>query len=267
METSLPEPQSLFSPTQSPTITSTAIPTNALPRITTGTDQTYRDRAALVCARAGLTDPFIMLLAQERLQASSPDSAPIPISSITAEHQRPANTLRFDRKLAQNAFIVEAGDFAAVACWEPPESSVYEAAEIWGDMDVGRVIPHSDRRPIFMDFLRQIAEAKRTTFPRNQRYWHLSLMARDPERKDKGAVRAIIEPYVAQARREGMPVWLEAGNERARDVYTWVGGFRVIGKILSGVGKFESNGTRKVGGEGVATWLMIANWPVAEVRN
>ena len=92
-------------------------------------------------------------------------------------------------------------------------------------------------------------------------------MARDPERKDKGAVRAIIEPYVARARREGLPVWLEAGNERARDVYIWVGGFRVVGKILSGVGEFDTSGKRTEGGKGVPTWLMVANWPVEEVRN
>ena len=131
---------------------------------------------------------------------------------------------------------------------------------------MGRSIPNSERRPIFLDFLRKIAEAKKRTFPREQRYWHLSLMARDPERKDKGAVRAIIEPYVRQARREGMPMWLEAGNERAKDVYMWVGGFRQVGEIWSGVGEFDRKGNRKEGGEGVPTWLMVANWPVKESK-
>ncbi len=246
---------------------STSLSNTALPPTTTGTSQIYVNRVALVCARAALTDPFTMLLTQERLQASSPDSAPVPINSITAEQLHQANMSRLDRKLAHGGFIVEAGDFAAVACWEPPEASVYEAAEIWEDMDVGHVIPHSDKRPIFMTFLRKIAEAKGSTFPRNQRYWHLSLMARDPKRKDKGAVRAIIEPYVARAKREGMPVWLEAGNERARDVYMWIGGFTVVGKILSGVGELENNGEKQEGGKGVPTWLMVANWPVEERRN
>ena len=83
-------------------------------------------------------------------------------------------------------------------------------------------------------------------------------MARDPKRQDKGAVRAIIEPLVERARQERVPVWLEAGNERARDVYEWVGGFRVVGEVWSAKGREE--------GEGVVTYLMVANWPVGEVR-
>lgn len=117
-----------------------------------------------------------------------------------------------------------------------------------------------------MDFLRQIAEVKRKVFPRLQKYWHVSLMARDPTRTEKGVVRAVIEPFVERAKAEGVPLWLEAGSERARDVYGWVGGFRVVGKAVSGKGEYDKTGRRVEAGngEGVTVWLMVANWPTEE---
>ena len=223
----------------------------------------------MICAHAGITDPFTLLLVQEGLAASSPSDLPPPVTNVTAQFLQATNTLRLTRKLSHGAFIVESNDSAAVACWEPPDATAQENAEIWDGFDMMQVIPDAERRPIFMDFLAQIAGAKRRVFPRNQRYWHLSLMARDPQRNDKGAVRAVIEPYIQRAREEGVPVWLEAGNERARDVYMWVGRFRVIGEIVSGKGEFDKAG-RRAGegrGEGVRTWLMVANWPVGEEKS
>ena len=240
--------------------TDTPTTTATLPTITTGTSQDYRDRAALVCARAGIADPFSLILNQERLTAingTPPSILDIKLNDLTSN-----NLIRLNRKIGQGAFIAESSDFAAVACWEPPEVSVYEQAEIWEGVDVGRIIPYIDERPIFKKFLAEIGEAKRRVFPRGQRYWHLSLMARDPERRDKGAVRAIIEPFVKKARDEGLPIWLEAGNERARDVYSWVGGFMVVGEVRSGVGEYNENGRGQEGGEGVSTYLMVSNWPV-----
>jgi hypothetical protein len=168
-------------------------------------------------------------------------------------------------KISLGGFVAESDNFAAVACWEPPEVSEADADEIWGDMDVATRVPDAERRPIFMNFLKQVAETKRKTFPRGQRYWHLTLMARDPDRRDKGSVRAVMEPFLQRARQEGLPIWLEAGNERARDVYAWVGGFKVASVVWHGIGEFDGRGRRKEGGDGVATYLMVANWPVEPV--
>lgn len=73
-------------------------------------------------------------------------------------------------------------------------------------------------------------------------------MARDPLKTSKGAVRAIIEPFVRRAREERVPVWCVAGNEKARDVYAYFG-FEVVRVVYSGEEK-------------VRTWCMICNWPV-----
>jgi ribosomal protein S18 acetylase RimI-like enzyme len=79
-------------------------------------------------------------------------------------------------------------------------------------------------------------------------------MARDPERKDKGAVRAVIEPFIVRAKEERMPIWLSAANTRARDVYAHFG-FRVI-EVFEMYPK-----SRATEVEGIKTWCMVANWP------
>jgi len=82
-------------------------------------------------------------------------------------------------------------------------------------------------------------------------FWHLSLTSRNPAVQPPvpGAVRAVIEPFVKKWVDEiKMPaVWLEAGSERARDVYGYLG-FRVVDEIV--VGEDEH-------GNGIKTWCMI----------
>jgi hypothetical protein len=187
------------------------------------------------------------------------------MSQITHDHLYTANLARLERKIGQHGgFVAEAANWAAVACWEDGEASVYEHPEIWGGRSVSENVPDAENRPIFVEFLSKIAEGKRKVFPKGQKYWHLSLMAREPGRNEQGAVRALIEVFVKKAQEEGLPVWLEAGNERARDVYAWCGGFRVVGIVDSGVGKVDERGMWCDGENavGVRTWLMVGNWPV-----
>jgi predicted acetyltransferase len=58
----------------------------------------------------------------------------------------------------------------------------------------------------------------------------MSLLARDPERDGKGAVRAIIEELLRKAKEEGVCVWCVAGNEKARGVYDFFG-FKECGVV------------------------------------
>lgn len=81
-------------------------------------------------------------------------------------------------------------------------------------------------------------------------YWHLCVTSRDPSSPPvKGAVRAIIEPFVKKFVDEDdvAAVWLEAGSPRARDVYGWFG-FRVVEEVVVGASEEEM---------GVSTWCMI----------
>jgi len=164
-----------------------------------------------------------------------------PSAQVTLENIYKATILRIETKIELGSSIVEADNFAAVACWEPPGAvrhnhSIEELKEL------------AKERPIYAAFVRDIEAAKNECLGEGQKCWQFTLMARDPLRISKGAVRAIIEPFVERSKEEMMPIWCVAGNERARDVYAYFG-FKVVKVIYSGEEK-------------VRTWCMLCNWPV-----
>ncbi|CZS91657.1 uncharacterized protein RAG0_02181 [Rhynchosporium agropyri] len=181
-----------------------------LPPISFSTDPSYRHKLADISSRATLSDPLNILFQSEILGSSS--------KILEASDIYTSTLVRVHTKVALGSFIVEADDFAAVACWAPP-ASVQPAHTESELTELGR------QRPVFAAFLRSI-ELARTECLGEVKFLQLSLMARDPERVSKGAVRGLLEWGLGKARREGYPVWCVAGNERARDVYAWLG-FRV----------------------------------------
>lgn len=162
-------------------------------------------------------------------------------AQVTLENIYESTLLRIETKVGFGSSIVEADKFAAVACWEPPgvgrrDYSPKELKEL------------AKERPIYAAFNRDIEAARNECLGEGQQCWQLSLMARDPLRTSKGAVRAIIEPFVKRSKEERVPIWCVAGNERARDVYAYFG-FEVVKVIYSGEEK-------------VRTWCMVYNWPI-----
>ncbi|KAK6955921.1 hypothetical protein Daesc_003568 [Daldinia eschscholtzii] len=176
---------------------------------------------------------------------------------IRAVHPRACKRriTRLTAKIAVGAFVVEAGGFAAGACWEPARVGDPHRVDVAARME----------RPLFRSFADGVEELMRVhLYPVAERmsagrYWKLSLMARDPAVEYvPGAgsyikpltviipVRAVMVPFMEKFtsdQNEGgaMPVWLEAGSERARDVYAHFG-FREVGEVVTG---------------GVKTWGMI----------
>ncbi|CZS91526.1 uncharacterized protein RCO7_07049 [Rhynchosporium graminicola] len=209
--------------------------TSPLPPISFSIDPSYRHKLADISSRATLSDPLNILFQSEIL---GPSSKILEASDIYT-----STLIRVHTKVALGSFIVEADDFAAVACWEPPASVQPAHTE-------SELTELGTQRPVFAAFLRSI-ELARTECLGEVKFWQLSLMARDPERVSKGAVRGLLEWGLGKARREGYPVWCVAGNERARDVYAWLG-FRVVSVVRSG-GEVE---------KGVQSWCMVCNWPV-----
>ncbi|KIW98808.1 uncharacterized protein Z519_00471 [Cladophialophora bantiana CBS 173.52] len=210
-----------------------------LPRITASNSPEYRHRLAEITSRATLSDPLNIVFQQEKTGRAT---------TVTPDLLYVGAKRRIETKVAAGATVVEAANFAAVACWEPPSSNQPPFTE-------AQFAEMARERPVFAQFARDIQEAKLACLGAHQPYWTLSLMARDPERKDKGAVRAVIEPYVKRAKQEKLPLWLVAGNPRARDVYAYFG-FRVVKVIWSYPRE------RNDGDEGVSTWCMVCNWPV-----
>jgi hypothetical protein len=219
---------------------------------TISTSPEYQHRISEISARAVVNDPLNILFQREKT-GSTP-----PVHTVAWQYE--ACMARTRTKVAAGAFIVEAAGFAAVACWEPPES-------IGPDRTPEQLDEIARERPIFAKFLKEYEEKRREVFGDLRKFWNLSLMARDPDRADKGAVRAVLEPTIAKARKNGEPLWLVAGNPRARDVYSYFG-FRVVKELKS----FATDKMKAEGGlsekdlEGVSTWCMVANWPIEKVE-
>jgi hypothetical protein len=72
----------------------------------------------------------------------------------------------------------------------------------------------------------------------------------------KDIARALIQPYLIRAQADGIPVWLEASDIHARDVYTHLG-FRTVETIVMGKGYINSQGLREKDGEGMTEYCMI----------
>ncbi|KAI1372273.1 hypothetical protein F4677DRAFT_449588 [Hypoxylon crocopeplum] len=213
----------------------------ALPPVTTGTSEHYAQGLAAAVSRASATNPLTIMFQGEKLP---PGQSIADLDTASIERLvYDAATARLATKLAHGAFVAEAAGFAAVACWEPGRAGESHRT----DQDV------LAERPIFAMFLDRWTDLmRRCLYPLAQRvsggrYWKLSLMARDPAVPYvPGAVRAVLVPFMdrfTSDENEGgaMPVWLEAGSERARDVYAHFG-FRDVGEIEV---------------EGVKTWGMI----------
>lgn len=211
---------------------------STLPPTTISTSEEYRYRLADIYSRASVSDALITLFEHDKDPA---------LTSVTAQLVHKACEKRIERKVGAGSIIVEAANFAAIACWEPPAAT----PPILSDSELLEV---EKERPTFAQFTREIQSARMDILGSEQKYWSLSLMARDPGRKDKGAVRAVIEPFVARAKREGVPLWLVAGNIRARDVYAYFG-FRVV-RYLESFPKERTPGV-----QGVPSWVMVCNWP------
>ncbi|KAF2121244.1 hypothetical protein BDV96DRAFT_640639 [Lophiotrema nucula] len=142
------------------------------------------------------------------------------------------------------AILVQSHDWAAVALWFPP------GVEKPPMRDLSTL---SEGVAQYLTYFKGLREEKLGTRP----HWHLNIIARDPKRDDKGAITALFNPYLQAAKEENLPVWLEATNAHARQVYEYFG-FKVVGEVLVGKGIANSNGYVEEGGDGVLVWGMIA---------
>jgi hypothetical protein len=164
-----------------------------------------------------------------------------------------------------NAILTESGDWAAVASWEPPA---------YTGPPFSQTKPNPG--PLLSEWRAAVARMRaqyvgcadesapdgpgleETTEERKLKpHYHLSFLARVPGREDvKGAIGAVVLPFLAKAREEGLPVWLEAAYPHAVAVYEHYG-FRVCEEVTVGVGNVGADGWPKEGGEGIKAWGML----------
>lgn len=162
-----------------------------------------------------------------------------------------------------NAILTEAGGWAAVASWEPPSYSGPAFSE--AKSNPGPVLSEwkaatARMRAQNVGYADNESRAVDGTEKRSVKlkpHYHLAFFARVPGREDvKGAISAVMLPFLAKARDEGVPVWLEATDPHAVAVYEHYG-FRICEKVTVGVGRVGADGWPKEGAEGVTAWGML----------
>jgi hypothetical protein len=72
----------------------------------------------------------------------------------------------------------------------------------------------------------------------------------------KGAIRAVVDPYLHRARADAVPVWLEATTQHAVDIYIHFG-FRLVETIRVSEGTANSRGDLVENGEGFLVYGLI----------
>jgi len=65
-----------------------------------------------------------------------------------------------------------------------------------------------------------------------------------------------MDPYIARAKAEGVPVWLEAASDHSEKVYEHFG-FKEVAEFRIGVGRATPQGDFQAGGNGILLSAMI----------
>jgi hypothetical protein len=162
------------------------------------------------------------------------DNAPPPFS-YERRHKHFASGI--EKGANEGAILVES-NWSAIAMWEPPDFK-------------GSPFPLTGATgPMRREWRERIAEIKPKT-----PHWHLQFLARNPELRVEGSIQAVMKPLLERAREAGVPVWLEAVDEKSAALYARFG-FRLVEKITVGLGRVDAMGYPN-GTEGVSGWCMI----------
>ncbi len=215
-----------------------------------------------------LTTAFIVAL----------DSTPPPYPSQlidSARRQRHFSQGILDSS-ASGAELVQAGDWSAIALWEPPSyrgktfiDSKARPPVLLGEWQ-GRVkqakakylaAASSSTPTESSDEDSNSESSKPDTDPDSVRlrpFYHLSFLARNPAaERAPGSINAVMTPFLERAKAENVPAWLEATTLRAVNVYLHFG-FRVVETITIGKDKVDATGwPAGEGATGVTAWAMI----------
>lgn len=196
------------------------------------------------------------------------DNTPPPYPSPSVDHAR--LVAHFSPGILpavqeHGAVMVEAGDFSAVAIWEPPNFA-------------GVPFPEKMRngRPLREEWANACKAAKekylgtkvristesdgsQTTQTQINPFYHLWILGRDPDTPAApGAISAVVKPFLRRAKEEGFAVWLEATTKYAMAIYEHYG-FVVVEELTIGKGRRDKDGWPQTGGPGVTAWAMIYN--------
>jgi hypothetical protein len=212
--------------------------------VTTSSSPEYARRLVEHVARSFLTSPIMISIIAEVDDLKLP-----PFTPLTYERRlKHFESGSIFPSAANGAFIAEADDWTAASLWEPP-----------GFSGSGLAAPrYQNPLPILKEFLAKAAvvRAKHLGSKHQERYWHLRYLARDPSKTGRGAVSAVVRPFLERARQDQVPAWLEAVDLHAVHVYEHYG-FRVCEHMTVGKGIAGPSGWPEDDGDGFAVWAMV----------
>ncbi|OKO99363.1 GNAT family N-acetyltransferase [Xenorhabdus eapokensis] len=107
-------------------------------------------------------------------------------------------------------------DGAAVSIWTSPDIEDAEATFAPLSIEFGKI---AGTREKVMRASESIMAKERPNFP----CWFLGAVAVDPDYQGKGLGRAVIEPGLERAEREGFPVFLETSDDKNVRIYERLG--------------------------------------------
>ncbi len=129
----------------------------------------------------------------------------------------------FDVRLAGGEVFVCGDDVAGVALWNPPGGNRLGNEFVeghWLRTVVANVAAEEVAR---YEAFTKVLDAMTPSEP----HWYLGLLGTDPDRQRTGVARSLMEPMLARADRDALPVFLETGMPRNVAVYTRFGFFEI----------------------------------------
>lgn len=139
------------------------------------------------------------------------------------------------------ADVIQSDDFAVVAVWVKPKL---------------QLPPPPTVTDTIKEFKTKIQALKATHGYTDRVDWHLNLIARDENKKTKGSVRKVIEPFLQKVKDDKVGASLVAIDKHAREVYEHFG-FKVIGHITVGENRLDENGNPDPKGKGIEATYMV----------
>lgn len=181
-----------------------------------------------------LTEAFISLVFDEYLSEGDNDR----------QHHYEFYVETVERYLAKGGHVVQAGDFSAVALLSDPENFI----NAFRDDCTGNTKK-----------VKELFEEKATKYMGDRPFWYLSYLARDPSHNVKGAVSAVVKPFMEKAKAQGVALVLEAAGERPMEIYKhW--GFKTVEVLKIGKGEVDAQNNPDPNGEGINVYYMIYNY-------
>ncbi|EME39642.1 hypothetical protein DOTSEDRAFT_75330 [Dothistroma septosporum NZE10] len=159
--------------------------------------------------------------------------------------------------MLNNAKFQECSDWSCVAVWMPPGKKVDNSFTI---IQAGLVqsvlrLGIGGLKRMLWDYQGQTEKLKKAELG-DGKFWYLFFIATIAEARGQGLASRVVKGWKSVARKDGLPIWLEATTEKSRGVYERCG-FKVVREIQLGTGTHAASGATEKGGPGVKAWGMI----------